>query len=77
MVRSRNQSRCFPEILFGLCPPIWPGATLPVSREAPYPMAVLKPTRMTLLYAAHSLALIALRSLIQGVAVTHHLSLQR
>jgi hypothetical protein len=33
LVRSSNQARCSPEMAFGLCPPICPGATLPVSRN--------------------------------------------
>jgi hypothetical protein len=31
--RCNSQARCSPAIAFGLCPPILPGATLPVSRS--------------------------------------------
>ena len=33
LLRSSNQARYSPEIALGLCPPICPGATLPVSRR--------------------------------------------
>ncbi len=32
-MRFSNQAPCSPETAFGLCPPICPGATLPVSRK--------------------------------------------
>src|SRR5579863_2165097 len=42
---SARKTWCSPAIAFGLCPPIWPGATLPVCRKRrTQPTTVLTPT---------------------------------
>jgi hypothetical protein len=48
-----SQARCSPTIAFGLWPPIWPGKTLPVSRNRRTQLiAVLIPTENAMLPCA-------------------------